>query len=170
MNNYLKNMASLFNKFDIYIRKQNIIVIILILLLLSYILSLPALFLSYIFPNIFNNLSGPKFVDDSFVFIFFVVCIVAPLAETLVFQWLPARIMGKFKQVSNLQIILISSIIFGLYHAYSPYYIVFATGLGVIFIYGFIILDGSKNSAYWCVALLHSLRNLIAYIMFVSIN
>jgi len=86
----------------------------------------------------------------------FALLIVAPLAEELIFRYLPLTFVDKYAPLYRDHMWILSSAIFGFIHFQSPnplaYQFVFGIAMGRIF------LDTKK---YWLVVLFHFIWNLI---------
>jgi membrane protease YdiL (CAAX protease family) len=91
--------------------------------------------------------------------------VVAPIAETFIFQYLPFKFIEKFKK--EWLVIFISSLFFGLAHAYSIKYRINAFLLGVTLNLAYSIWrkKNSKIHPYVTVSLLHFFRNTIAIVI-----
>lgn len=102
---------------------------------------------------------------NSFIF----VVLIVPIFETLIFQWLiiyqtyVSYTRGHKKQFA----ILLSSILFGLFHSYSLYYVLVTTAAGVLLATSFCYFREKTNwlSAIIYVTVIHSLSNLLVFIM-----
>ena len=95
--------------------------------------------------------------------IFFVSVVIAPMLETIVFQWLIYKIFYWLKINQLLYVYLISAALFGLVHTYNMFTVLDAFIAGLIFIHYFHI--NYKNSAYSImhVYLLHASYNFYAF-------
>lgn len=94
----------------------------------------------------------------------FTIVLAGPLIETFIFQHLIFTLVKKAKVVKKkfVAYLLSSSILFGLSHSYSVYYVIFAVimGLALGYIYYFYRTDRSK--AFWSTAFIHALLNATA--------
>jgi membrane protease YdiL (CAAX protease family) len=89
-----------------------------------------------------------------------------PLFETFLFQQLPFKIMQNWSLTTNRYgiYILLSAIIFGLFHWYSLQYMIFAFAVGLVLGYTYFFYCKTPKVAFWSTVLIHGLRNLIVYI------
>lgn len=150
-------LIKLYNKFG----KSSVWKTIPLLLLLSYVIEIP-LILLYVYLGIEMG-DGPDMEFTPGNIIFF--CIIVPFFETYLFQYLPIWLLRKV--CKNMLIpIYISAIVFGCLHTYSFAYVVYAFLMGLIFAFGFSAYCRKKEYkvAYMSIVLVHSIRNLIAFI------
>ena len=151
-----------------FLIKLPVPVLILVALFASYLLDLlVAIPLSLAFPQL--EMGGPKFAFNGirFVAVLIAACVVAPLGETLVFQWACIKLLhGKLKW-SAASAIAASALLFGLAHlTYSVLYMVMATIGGLVLGAVFVLEQEKRGSPFWVVAAIHALRNLIATFAF----
>lgn len=104
---------------------------------------------------------GPKFETKLEEFV--LVVILAPLLETLIFQYsIISNIIGR-RPNTSLFACIVSAVLFGLSHFYSPEYIfkTFISGL----LFGTLFLVGCKKNknAFVVVAITHSIYNLTVF-------
>ena len=93
---------------------------------------------------------------------FILVVIVAPILETLIFQYL---IINFFlTKTKSFYACVISSLIFALQHMYNLFYFVLTLFVGLIFAYLYVI-GKKRNYGFILVAVAHSLYNLIVFIL-----
>lgn len=117
------------------------------------------------------NLINPKLIDvfngDEFtkLNIFIGSVIFGPLIETFIFQFLIIEILLSLKLNKNL-ILLISTILFSLSHNYNVIYIIAMLFPGLLYssYYLFLKVEKRKN-IFLTIFILHSLSNLIAFIL-----
>lgn len=127
-------------------------------LLLSYVFLIPSLpFLSY-FKSTGSEFSYMRAIS---------ALIFAPFIETLIFQALIIYLIRKFLTKNLTVQVLISAILFGVTHNFSPRYILFATLTGVVLAAGYVIYLRKRRweDAAWAIILVHFLRNAIALIV-----
>ncbi|KMZ13896.1 hypothetical protein BHUM_02171c [Candidatus Burkholderia humilis] len=99
-------------------------------------------------------LGGPPFHvhDIRFVAALFFACVIAPLIETLVFQWVVIGGLRRFFHVGARRTILVSAMLFRLAHlGYSAEYAVRTVACGLVL-----------GAPFWTTASVHALYNLIA--------
>lgn len=135
---------------------------ILILLGLTYIFLIPLIVLIYFFP-VFELGSHSTYGEDySFISLFFILIILAPLLETFIFQWIPIKFFRNKLKLSFTKTCLISAVIFSVNHYYNLGYIIVTFILGYIFVGGYMILQNTNKNAFRVVCMTHALRNLIS--------
>ncbi len=103
------------------------------------------------------------------VSLFIIVCVVAPLSETYLFQHLIYKKLFSKLSLKNKEYLKLSlsSLLFGLAHHYSLVYVIWATAQGVyLYIcYDYFIYTG--RNAFWGTCIIHAIRNTIACLAFV---
>jgi membrane protease YdiL (CAAX protease family) len=93
---------------------------------------------------------------------FVLVVFIAPILETLIFQYLPYFYLKKYRDIYTL---LISSILFGLAHAYSIIYIIYGFAVGLLFISAYYYSIKKNVNPFLLVAFSHFIYNLFAFCM-----
>jgi membrane protease YdiL (CAAX protease family) len=142
---------------DKWLRSISLPWLILAGLVSSYVIVLPvALFETIIGAPQLD--SGPSLYGN-WIGTFIIACIVAPLLETLMFQWLPIRAVQYVSRKSRWSAIMLSAIAFSVAHWYNGYYVIFAFLVGLVFAYSFIICDQAGKRPFLSVCLIHALRN-----------
>lgn len=130
----------------------------------SFIVILLNIIISLIFDKI-TTIYDLEFKSDSLTFEskkeeFILVVIIAPILETLLFQYLPYFYLKKYSAIYT---IIISSILFGLSHAYSIIYIIYGLTVGILFICAFFYSIKKYLQPFWLVAFCHFIYNLFAF-------
>lgn len=144
----------------------------------SYLISLSKaqLIMLFVVFNIINSLSfsalayfntGSGLINHSMdrmslVNQFLMVVFIAPVIETLIFQY--ALIESIRQRIQPLYACFLSAFAFALVHFYSIYYFLFALISGLIFAYLY-LLDKSVIKATLLVLTAHILYNLLAYMI-----
>ena len=92
---------------------------------------------------------------------YFLAIIVAPILETLIFQYGIFKIYQKIKAVTHKfhWFMWTSAILFGLSHFYSLVYIIFGIAEGFLFGYIYYFYHKNPEKAFWTTALVHCLHN-----------
>jgi|LakMenE18May11ns_1017448.scaffolds.fasta_scaffold9717405_3 hypothetical protein len=132
----------------------------------SFIVILLNIIISFIFDKI-TTIFDLEFKSDSLTFEskkeeFILVVIIAPILETLLFQYIPYFYLKKYNAIYT---ILISSILFGLSHAYSIIYIIYGLTVGMLFISAFFYSIKKYLHPFWLVVFCHFIYNLFAFCM-----
>lgn len=131
----------------------------LLFLFVDHILGTVATGILGYFDNEFGTLS---LFDDEMpiILIFLGLVVIAPMFETIVFQFFLLELLLKIKASASVDII-ISTIIFSLFHYYSITYILYIISAGWILSYYYIALRHQvKYSKILLVILLHAFGNL----------
>ncbi len=101
--------------------------------------------------------------DARFVVVSIVACVIAPLLETLVFQWAIIGGLRRFLRCRAGWAIVVSTVAFALAHAgYSAQYAVRAAAGGLVLTTVFVVEQEKRGAPFWVVASVHALNNLIA--------
>jgi uncharacterized protein len=91
--------------------------------------------------------------------------ILAPILETFLFQSLPYKFFKKIKNGGNeTALLLISASLFGLYHFYSLFYMLYTFLMGLALMYGYLKRVESDKCAFWLIVISHSIFNLGIFI------
>ena len=98
----------------------------------------------------------------------FIAIIIAPIIETLLFQFGVFKLMqlNKFTRDKYVHYIIISSLLFGLEHWYNLRYIIFAFSAGLPLAYTYYLYHKNPIKAFRFTALVHSLHNLTGLLIF----
>lgn len=128
------------------------------------------LFIYTVTTSSISNLFDPSLLETSMskeknlMFVFFMLVVVAPIFETLIYQTAVIEILLKFK-IGMRGAIVISALLFGLSHSYSFIYILLAIGTGFVLAYYYASLrEQGKINKILFVTILHALINLVVFI------
>ena len=139
--------------------------IFFILALFARLISIIPSFISSILFPVEESVSRAEEIisNDGVVLSFFMLCIIVPILETLIFQHVAIYFIKKRTKKTYLQI-LFSAILFGVFHPYSFSYIIFATLMGGVFATGFFFYKRTKGTkmAILATSVTHGLSNLIS--------
>ena len=118
-----------------------------------------ALTLLYKFDNGFQEFTENLFEK------FIIIVVIAPLIETLIFNYFLQKVLSKFIK-NTFYLIFISSLIFAFAHCHSIIYIFFGFFGGLILNLFYFLnkKDRSIKYAFWMTFLLHALVNLTSFI------
>jgi len=148
---------------------------IILIIISTLILILIELFFYYLFlilniPHT-SNLSKIEILAnfDSIAKIMFrllKVSIMAPIIETLIFQYLLFELFYVKLNFNSITFCLVGAIIFGLFHYYSIPTIIITFTIGLVLNYLYLILRNktNKKKAYIIVSSTHSLLNIVVFI------
>lgn len=149
------------NKYVEIFRKWNFFYCMVAVLIASYIVLLPQVILTYLFPSLEVgtnwSVEGKSWTEKIFAAVIF-----APIIETFLFQYLPHRILLRKLSLNWTWVMLISALLFGLTHWYGIGYIVFSTLIGLVFIAAYVFLYETNKNPFLVVTFAHMLRNTIA--------
>lgn len=90
--------------------------------------------------------------------------ILAPLIESLLFQTLFFSLYKRFR-INKWVIILLSTVLFGLYHNYSIFYIVNTGIVGFLFMYFYILRAEQENKPFFATVVAHVFFNFAAIVI-----
>lgn len=112
----------------------------------------------------YTNKSENGLKDFTKIEKFSIIVIFAPVIETLIFQYIPNKILEKLKIKKKALNIVIPSLLFSLVHYYSPIYIVMTFISGVLLNKFYIECKTKTNIYILLTILLHSMYNLYGYL------
>lgn len=149
LNKAYTNYVNLISKMDIYrLILFTVLIEVAVTILFSY----------FLFPH---HTSGPKFENKSEEFL--IAVILAPLLETLVFQYAIISFILKKMPKALLFSCFISAVFFGLSHSYSIEYVLKTFFSGLLFGSLYITVLTKKAHAIIIVSIAHSIFNLIGF-------
>jgi len=146
-----------------YLQRSNVILFILqgivVIILISAISSL----IIHVGNN--ENPAVESIKNKGIYFYFFSTVILAPILETLIFQFLPFSIANsKFKHKKRLYVYLIlASTFFGLAHLYNLSYLFFGLITGFVLAFFFYVGTLRKENAVLLMFIIHSFYNLLLF-------
>lgn len=115
-----------------------------------------------------NTEGGPEVSTDKVI----ELMVIAPILETLVYQYLIIRLFMYFAKSRKYYpyAILTSAIVFGLGHTYNPGYVFFAFFIGLVLAYMYYFYSKQPAKAFWSIVLVHGLRNGISIVIQELVN
>ena len=132
---------------------------------------------SILIENFFNlnpSQENPISKIDNNYFIFFMIAVLAPVFETLIFQIALIKAcqiaLTLFGERLNVHLVLLSSIVFsslffGFIHFYSPLYVLMMFVLGLFFGMVYYYAEKRKITPFYSIAIIHSLYNMTVFIV-----
>jgi len=161
----MDKVIKLFKSIHCYLIGLSWIKFILVMTFFTYIIILPAVILFLLFNNM--EIGGPANLITFSYLEFFKLVFIIPILETFIFQKSIIRLLTKLKKIRNKKIIiiLISALFFGIQHFYSLIYVFITFIIGILLAYSFIIYENKNKSAFWTVTFIHSLRNLVNFVL-----
>ncbi len=168
LNNFIIKLLKRFKK---YILQVTALRFIIIFTILSFIVPFISYFLNYLLALIFkitlNNFTGPL-ENASILNKAITACIIAPILETLIFQWLIIETM--IKKISSRFAIFTSAALFGLSHFYNPLYIINTFFIGLLFGLVYILAKVKNFNPILITLSIHSVHNFIILCIEVFLN
>ena len=148
-----------------YLYKTDVVTFILCIILIQYLSVIILSPVIMLFPD--NNGAAPFDPEESKRRMLIVGVIIAPLIETLLYQKIVIDICDKIKFFYNRKFIgiLISAVIFGSIHTYSPQYMLHMFVVGSIWAYAYTVYKDKKKHPYWVVCCIHAINNFIALML-----
>lgn len=113
---------------------------IVLFLLLSFLCTIISSVIIFLLEEIglkLENNTGPQTFLPKGPWLLFIACIVAPLFETWLLQMLPINYLKRY--FSDIKIVFISALLFGLMNWYSVVYMAHTFMIGVILALGYIL-------------------------------
>jgi membrane protease YdiL (CAAX protease family) len=134
---------------------------------LSMLLTIPIFILFDISGIKASEIGGPDIQKHGVIGMFLIGVILAPVIETLLAQVLPISLTQKFvKWNTKIISVFISTLLFSLGHlSYSLWYFILIIPTGSLLALTYIIFQERKESGFWMTFSVHSLKNLIAFII-----
>ena len=120
------------------------------------------IFYKILFNKVTNKVDQNLFGDSLFEE-FALVVVLAPILETILFQFLPAYFFTK--RIGRIGVILLSSFLFGISHFYNFSYMIFGIIIGLMFILGYYYSDKKNVNPILCVFFAHFTYNIIAFFL-----
>jgi hypothetical protein len=130
----------------------------LIFLTVAIEFSVSIIFSLWLFPN---HTAGPIF--DSKKEAFIIAVFLAPLIETLIFQYSIISSFLEKRPKAFLFACIFSALLFGLSHFYSSVYILKTFISGLLFGTLYLVVSQKKQNAFIAVVIAHALYNLIVF-------
>lgn len=156
INNYLKNLST--------------IRFIIIIVLLTFLIFIPLSPLFDLYEEYVGEMGGPvDLVSGTLLYTVIVGSILAPLIETLIFQYAVIEKLSSIKILKgkNIVVSIISAALFGISHSYSYLYIFYGFIIGLLLAYAYLIYKKKNFSAFWVVFWIHCIRNTITTILYI---
>ncbi len=150
---------------NVYLLKQRRVIFIIIGVFLLLVINLVITSIPFL-ASIDSVSPKKKLIESGVITAFITVIIIAPIIETILFQYLPITIISFFlkenKYIKPITII-ISAISFSVVHIYNYTYFIMAFIGGLIFAYLFILSKQRKENPVVNLLVIHTLLNLIPF-------
>lgn len=159
-------MKKLIWRLTLKLKRKSLVTQIAIFYALSFLIVLSVMPLILLSDSIIGeNNNGPDIGLGIGSWIFAVL--IVPIVETFLGQQLPFKLLQNWDLTKNKYgiYILVSALIFGLFHYYSLQYILFAFSIGLILSYTYFFYSKSPKLAFGITALIHGLRNMMTFII-----
>lgn len=134
-------------------------------LVLSYTAAIPIIVIALVRPDI--SFDGPNLGSRGLVAMILLGCLIAPIIETAIFQWACIRLLDKFG-FSTGYTIVISAVLFGSAHTYSPPYMVMTFVVGLVLGATFVIEDRRGGRPFLVTMAVHMMRNAVTAVYFLA--
>lgn len=99
--------------------------------------------------------------------VLFLAIIIGPLFETAIFQmvviFISKSIFNTVKLRHYIYPVIASALTFGIVHFYSLQYFIIGSLSGLVYAFAYILLQKRRENAFFVIALIHSIYNLIPY-------
>lgn len=161
-------MKKIFNKVHNYLENLSRVKFIFMIVLFTYLVFMPLILLFYLGEKYIGLMGGATNITRSSLLVEGIgVTIVAPILETLIFQYGVIEILNhiSYFKGKNLVIAIISAILFGVVHSYSVLYMFFGFIIGLLLAYSYILYKKKSFSAFWVVFWIHCIRNSISFLL-----
>lgn len=161
-------MSKKLYKLHNYLKKLPTIKFIVMIVLFTYLIFMPLIPLFYLGEKYIGLMGGATTITRSSLLVEGIgVTIVAPILETLIFQYGVIEILNhiSYFKKKNLVIGIISAILFGVVHSYSVLYMFFGFIIGLLLAYSYILYKRKSFSAFWVVFWIHCIRNSISFLL-----
>lgn len=151
------------------IESLNDISFIIVIALVALFLKVPGILIGDLLVKSIG-LTNPQFISDQQIPLisavdFVTAVIAAPPIETFLGQFLPILIVSRFTSRNSVKIFF-SSLVFSLSHLPVLGFLIGAFLIGIIFSWGYIIKSKqSRKKAFLLITLIHSLHNLLAFLL-----
>jgi membrane protease YdiL (CAAX protease family) len=152
-------MSSLSEKYLPALRQMNVVLFVCLFVLIKFIPAYISSKLTYILTD--EPITGGAVIFGNIYQTFFTVAILAPVAETYFCQYLFFRYLSKY--ISSSKIVLLSALIFSLFHVYNVGYFVHAFFAGAILSFSYSCRE--RPHPFISTALIHSVYNMIVLIV-----
>lgn len=154
----------MFKKLRQFYYKQNSLSFVLLNYLLFVVLLPVPYYLLSVFFEIDKGVINKGTEDMSVLNLLIVTVIIAPLFETLFFQYGIIKILTYINPKTKYIAIFLSALLFSLIHWFGITYIIYTFLMGIFF--GFLYFTTLKKGLipYWVIVLIHSLYNLTVFI------
>ncbi|WP_026895490.1 CPBP family intramembrane glutamic endopeptidase [Clostridiisalibacter paucivorans] len=161
-------MVETFNKIHNYLKTLSPVKFIVLIVVFTYLIFIPLIPLFYLYEKYIGSMNAPVSITrTSLLAQFITVSIVAPIIETLIFQYGVIEILSSINYFKgkNIIIVIVSALIFGISHSYSVLYIFFGFIIGLLLAYSYILYKKKDFSAFGVVFWIHCIRNFISFML-----
>ena len=138
---------------------------VLLILAATYAVVIPVALLSAVLPSAALGPGPPSMHSYGLLGRLALGSLIAPLAETALFQWMPIRLLRRKLRLPWPIVVLTSAALFGATHTYSLGYVIFAFLVGLVLAYAFAVRSEPERSPFLLVAIVHAIRNAIATLL-----
>ena len=102
------------------------------------------------------------------VVLFFLLCIIAPVLETIFLQWIPIKLLQRVN-IRDAFVVLVDATVFSMLHiSYGFFYMITSLPVGIVFAWGFIrYAEKSTFNAFLMTSSIHALYNFSAFLFLI---
>jgi membrane protease YdiL (CAAX protease family) len=148
-------MVNVIRKSNEFMLRKSYGVQVLIFFALAYAVSIAISPLTYLIEK-FEGVNTARHRDLNLI----AAALLAPLLETLIFQYLLYKVIYRIKSKNKAVLYLhVSAILFGVSHDFNYSYIAFAIAIGYLLAYIFYFYHRNIQKAFWTTALIHGMYN-----------
>lgn len=152
-----------------YFRKSGFVKVVLVALGLSHLFNVFFGLMGYYLDHLnIHFSSSPELSGEPIGSLVISNVIIVPVLETFIFQLCIYKLLRRFRLFKShiRYIILVSAFLFGVAHYYHIFYMIRAFFVGIILMVVYVSKLDTEKLAFWLVALIHALDNLITISLF----
>jgi hypothetical protein len=138
---------------------------VLVMLAATFVVLVPLVLVAQFAPSLSPGDGSSVMQSSGLMGRLFFGSLVVPLIETLLFQFLPVRLLRRRLHAKWWVTILVSAALFAAWHYYSPGYVIFAFLIGVVLAYCFALRDVPGKHGFVLTFFVHALRNGIVSVL-----
>lgn len=162
---------NILKKVHIYLEGLSNFWFAVVITLFTYLALIPFIPIYFLYEKYIGEMGGiSNSCEESIFFLVILASIIAPLLETLIFQYGIIKILNRVNIIKDKKIFIgiISASVFGLAHTYSLLYVFHTFIIGLLLSYSFIVYENKGKSGFWMTAMIHCLRNSISTIFILT--
>ena len=163
----MNSLRGIFRECSAQLGRLHPLAYVYVVWILSYGIVLPLIYLDSLAPHAALHMEGGPTNMPAFALPGRLVlgCIIVPPIETMLFQWLPLRLLHTWLKLPGWLAVLASGALFGAAHGYSSGYMNFTFLIGLVLAWAFLVRDHEGGKAYLWVGVVHAMRNALAALL-----